>query len=130
VIATKAVPDEVGVRFGRLAMVKSRDYQAFLLTDTGILIVLALIKLILHTLTNGNYGFHRDELAMIDDSRYLAWGYVAYPPLTPLIARVAFTLFGPSFAGLRLFAPLAQSIVMVLSGLIARELGGRPPSFI
>ena len=106
-------------------MVKSRDYRAFLLTDTGILIALALIKLILHTLTNGNYGFHRDELATVDDSRYLAWGYVAYPPLTPLIARVAFTLFGPSLAGLRFFAALAQSIAMVLAGLLARELGGR-----
>jgi hypothetical protein len=85
--------------------------------DIGILILLALAKLILHTLTNGNYGFHRDELATIDDGRYPGWGYVAYPPVTPWIAHVALALFGASLAGLRFFAALAQSIVMVLAGL-------------
>jgi len=28
----------------------------------------------LHTLTNGQYGFHRDELATLDDARFLDWG--------------------------------------------------------
>lgn len=92
--------------------------------DIGILILLALAKLVLHTLTNGNYGFHRDELATIDDGRYSGWGYVAYPPVTPWIAHVAFVLFGPSLTGLRFFAALAQSVVMVLAGLLAREFGG------
>ena len=58
----------------------------------GILIALASILVILHTLTNGQYGFHRDELATLDDARYLAWGYVAYPPVTPFIARMALEL--------------------------------------
>ncbi|MBZ5497516.1 MAG: glycosyltransferase family 39 protein [Acidobacteriia bacterium] len=93
--------------------------------DLGILVALALTKLILHTLTNANYGFHRDELATIDDAHYLAWGYVAYPPLTPFVARIAFAMFGPSLAGLRFFAALSQSIAMVTAGLMARELGGR-----
>lgn len=64
-------------------MAKFRGYRSFLLTDPGILIALALAKLILYKLINGNYGFHRDELATIDDSRYLVWGCVAYPPVTP-----------------------------------------------
>jgi hypothetical protein len=51
---------------------------------------------LLHTLTNGQYGFRRDELATLDDTRYLAWGYVAYPPVTPFIGRMALELFGPS----------------------------------
>jgi 4-amino-4-deoxy-L-arabinose transferase-like glycosyltransferase len=94
-------------------------------TDLVILVVLALAKVVLHTLTNGQYGFHRDELAMVDDARYLAWGYIAYPPVTPFLARVASELFGPSLAGPRLFAALAQGAVMVLGGLMARELGGK-----
>jgi hypothetical protein len=49
------------------------------------LIVLAAILVTVHTLTNGQYGFHRDELATIDDARHLAWGFVAYPPLTPFM---------------------------------------------
>jgi len=92
--------------------------------DLMILLLLALARVLLHTLTNGQYGFHRDELATLDDARYLAWGYVAYPPLTPAVARVALELFGPSLPGLRLFAALAQGATMVLAGLMARELGG------
>ena len=57
-------------------------------TDTGILILSALSVVALHTATNGQYGFHRDELATLDDARFLAWGYVVYPPVTPFIARV------------------------------------------
>lgn len=89
-----------------------------------VLVTLALVRVLLHTLTNGQYGFHRDELAILDDARYLAWGYVAYPPLTPAVAHVALELFGPSLRGLRLFGALAQGAAMVLAGLMARELGG------
>jgi 4-amino-4-deoxy-L-arabinose transferase-like glycosyltransferase len=95
-----------------------------ILTDLGVLILLALARLALHTLTNGQYGFHRDELATIDNARHLAWGYVAYPPVTPFIGRLALELFGPSIAGVRLFSAMAQSLGMVIAGLMARELGG------
>jgi len=92
---------------------------------TSILVVLAVAKILLHTLANGHYGFHRDELATFDDAHYLAWGYVAYPPLTPFVARVALEIFGPWLPGLRSFAALSQGVAMVVSGLMARELGGR-----
>jgi 4-amino-4-deoxy-L-arabinose transferase-like glycosyltransferase len=93
-------------------------------SDLGSLITLALLRFFLHLLTNSQYGFHRDELATLDDARYLAWGYVAYPPVTPFIARVSLELFGPSLVGVRLFSALAQCVAMVLAGLMARELGG------
>src|ERR1700730_15230838 len=92
--------------------------------DTTILIALAACLTLLHTLTNGQYGFHRDELATLDDARSLAWGYVAYPPVTPFLARIAFILFGPSLIGLRFFAAVALGLVLVLTGLMARHLGG------
>ena len=94
-------------------------------TTLLILIGLALARLLLHLLANGNYGFHRDELAVWDDARHLAWGYIAYPPLTPFLAHVATALFGDSLTAFRLPAALAQSAAMLLGGLIARELGGR-----
>ncbi|RPJ37508.1 MAG: hypothetical protein EHM21_18025, partial [Chloroflexi bacterium] len=62
-----------------------RRWREILLSDLGIFILLALSRVILHALTNNQYGFHRDELATLDDAHYLAWGYVAYPPLTPFI---------------------------------------------
>jgi Dolichyl-phosphate-mannose-protein mannosyltransferase len=89
------------------------------------LIALALIVIAVHLATNGQYGFHRDELATLDDARHLAWGYVAYPPLTPFIARIALILFGPSLVWLRFFSSLAIGIATILTGWMTRELGGR-----
>jgi hypothetical protein len=103
-------------------------WRRALTSDLAVLLYLALGRILLHTLTNGGYGFHRDELAMLDDARHLAWGYVAYPPLTPFVTRIAFTLFGPALPGLRLPSVLAQAAIMVLAGLMARELGGRRPA--
>src|SRR5450432_1686201 len=103
-----------------ITSLKARGPNAF-----TILMALALARLVLHCATNWQYGFHRDELGVLDDARYLDWGYVSYPPFTPFVARIALTLFGPSLVGLRFFAALAQSIAMVLTGLMARELGGR-----
>lgn len=93
--------------------------------DFAILSALALCALLVHVVIGGRYGFHRDELQTLDDARHLAWGYVAYPPVTPFIGRVALELFGPSVAALRFFAALPQSIVIVLTGLMAREFGGK-----
>jgi Dolichyl-phosphate-mannose-protein mannosyltransferase len=93
-------------------------------SDPAILIYLAVGTVIVHLLTGGRYGFHRDELATLDDARHLAWGYVAYPPITPVFARLALTLFGTSLVGFRFFAALAQAIAVVLTGLMARDLGG------
>ena len=82
------------------------------------------MKLALQTYVNRGYGFHRDELATLDDARHLAWGYVAYPPLTPFFGRLALTLFGTSLAGFRFFAAAAQAVAIVLTADIARRLGG------
>lgn len=94
-------------------------------TTLLILLGLALARLALHLFANVNYGFHRDELAVWDDARHLAWGYVAYPPLTPFLAHLSMMLLGDSLAAFRVPAALAQSLAMLLAGLIARELGGR-----
>jgi hypothetical protein len=94
-------------------------------TDLAVLIYIALATLIAHLLTGGRYGFHRDELATLDDARHLAWGYVAYPPLTPFFGRVSLIFFGTSLAGFRFFAALAEAIAVVITGLMARDLGGR-----
>ena len=93
--------------------------------DLFVLVAFAALKLVFHILVNTRYGFHRDELATLSDARHLDWGYVAYPPLTPFLGRIELMLFGPSLTGFRFFAALAQSIAIVVTGLIARELGGK-----
>lgn len=85
--------------------------------------LIAAAVMILHVATDGRYGFHRDELQVLDDARHMAWGFVAYPPFTPFLARISMALFGTSLAGSRLFSVLAQGAVIVLTGLMARELG-------
>jgi 4-amino-4-deoxy-L-arabinose transferase-like glycosyltransferase len=70
------------------------------------------------------YGWHRDELYYLASSRHLALGYVDYPPITPLLARLDQAVFPGSVPGLRLLTVLAGAGVIVVAALIARELGG------
>ncbi len=106
-------------------MNKSQSFATFLASDIGILILLALARILLQVFTNGQYGFHQDELVTLDAAaHHLAWGYVAWPPITPFLARVSLTLFGLSPIGLRSFAVLAEGIVMLLASLMIRDLGG------
>ena len=93
-------------------------------SDLGVLVFVAVLRFAFHVVTNGWYGFHRDELQTLDDARHLDWGFVAYPPITPLLGRLELVIFGTSLAGFRFFSAAAVSIIMVLAGLIANELGG------
>lgn len=94
-------------------------------TNNLILLLLAFGAVIFHVLLNGGYGFHRDELDFIMNARQLDWGYVSYPPITPLFARIGLELFGESLRGLRVLPAIAQGIVMVLAALMARDMGGK-----
>ena len=89
----------------------------------ALLAVAAAVSL-LHLLTNGRYGFHRDELQFLSDARHLDWGFVAYPPLTPFLERIGMAVFGLSLVGLRLFSVVSQALAILVTGLMARELGG------
>ena len=70
-------------------------------SDIGVLILLALALFTVHMFTNGQYGFHRDELEIVDNARHLDWSFVNYPPMTPFVTRVALELFGASLLGVR-----------------------------
>src|ERR687898_46202 len=91
---------------------------------TAILVYLASFKLLLHLVTNGNYGYFRDELYYMAAGERLDLGYVDFPPFVALVT--AFTRFslGDSILALRLFPALAGALVVILAGLMARELGG------
>jgi 4-amino-4-deoxy-L-arabinose transferase-like glycosyltransferase len=92
--------------------------------DFKLLVGIGAATLLVHLLAAGRYGFNRDELAFLEDARHLAWGYAAYPPLTPFFGRLALTLFGTSLVGFRFFSALAQAIAVVLTGRMAKDLGG------
>jgi len=106
-------------------MNSSHSRWSTFLSENGLLILVALLSLLTLIVRNGQTGWHRDELDILDNARFLGWGFVSYPPISPFIARVALTLFGPSLLGVRLFPALARAAAVILTGLIARELGGK-----
>jgi 4-amino-4-deoxy-L-arabinose transferase-like glycosyltransferase len=93
-------------------------------SENALLAYLALAKLLVHLLTNGNYGYFRDEFYYIAAGERLDFGYLEFPPFVAIIADISRFLLGDSPVALRLFSALAGGLVVVLAGLMARELGG------
>ena len=83
------------------------------------------VAVLVQMLTDGRYGYFRDELYYIATSNHLALGYVDFAPLAAWVLRVNRALFGESLHALRLLPALGQGAQIVLTGLIARELGGK-----
>jgi len=53
----------------------------FLSSDLAVLILVAGARVVLHVATNGQYGFHRDELQTLDDARHSIGVLLRIPPL-------------------------------------------------
>jgi len=83
----------------------------------------AALKLAVTMAFANRYGWHGDELYFIAASRHLDWGYVDFPPLVPLIAGADQAVAPGSLVALRLAVALGGVILVVLTALIARELG-------
>lgn len=78
----------------------------------------------LHLATNGILGFHTDELYYLDCGWHLALGYVDFPPLVPLLARLETGLLGISPWNLRVLPTLLGGFLVALSSAYVRRLGG------
>lgn len=81
------------------------------------------LKLALTVPFLGRYGWHGDELYFIAASRHLDVGYVDFPPIVPLLAAVDQAIAPGSLFALRLLPDLVGAVVVLLTALIARELG-------
>lgn len=92
--------------------------------------IIALFKLLIHLLTSGNYGYGWGELFYLDLSRHLDWGYVAFPSLTVLFTKIGFILFGKSLLGIRVMPAIAGVIIIILTALLTKELGGKKLALI
>jgi hypothetical protein len=95
--------------------------------NNGMLTVAAIsvFSFVLHLIFNNRYGYFRDEFDYIICGRHLAWGYVDQPPLVPVLSRIFLAIFGESLRSVRLMPTLAVSATIIVSGMIARELGGK-----
>jgi 4-amino-4-deoxy-L-arabinose transferase-like glycosyltransferase len=70
------------------------------------------------------YGYHRDELYFLAAGHHLAWAYADQGPVTPLIARAMSEIAPDSLTGLRIPSAIAAGGIVLLTGLLGRELGG------
>jgi hypothetical protein len=92
----------------------------------GPLLVIVGAKIGVTLLTDNRYGYHRDELYYAVAARHLAFGYVDFPPLTPVMARLAQAAFGTSLVGLRTPALATGVAVVLVTAAMAKQLGGSP----
>lgn len=117
---TGAGPRDVSVGSGL-----PRVTGGFFTSSLAIAAYFALCGVVIHLLTNGRYGYFRDELYYLDCGEHLDWGYVDLAPLVALVAKFARMLLGDSLHAIRFPVTLAAGARIFLTGLIARELNGR-----
>lgn len=93
--------------------------------ERALIVGFSAAALLIHFLSNGRYGYFRDELYYIACGRHLAFGYVDLPPLAPALVRLSQLFLGYSRFALRLLPAIASGLTVALTGAIARQLGGR-----
>jgi hypothetical protein len=91
-----------------------------------LLLGLASIKLAVHLLSAGvlAWGYMTDELYYLDSVDRLDWGFVDHPPLSIAVLGIARAVLGDSLLAVRLLPALLGSLTVVLTGMMAREMGG------
>ncbi len=99
--------------------------KRFGITGAALVFFIAACKLLVHLYAGRYYGFFIDELYYLACARHLAWGYVDQPPLIAVIAWFAIHLLGRSLLAVRLLPALAGAAEVLLTGAIARQMGGR-----
>jgi len=88
-----------------------------------LLLGLGLIKLLIHLLSSSTYGIFRDEFYYLAASQRLAFGYVDFPPFIALLTAFIRATLGESLLALHFFPALAGAVLVILTGLMARQLG-------
>ena len=91
----------------------------------GIVLAIALAKLLFHCYFNNRYGYFRDEFDYMACGDHLAWGYVDQPPMIPFLIHICRAVLGDSLRSVRFIPALASSLLVVQTAVLAREFGGR-----
>src|SRR5690348_17524994 len=76
-------------------------------------------------LVDGRYGYFVDELYYLACSHHLAGGYVDQAPLIAVVTWLERVTLGDSLRALRFLPAVAAGLKVLLTGLIAKELGAR-----
>ncbi len=86
----------------------------------------AALMLALHLVTNlvTPYGIQRDEFLYFAMGRHLRLWRMDFPPFIAIASEIQRFIFGDSLVGLRIVPAVASTLLVVLAGQLARELGG------
>lgn len=94
--------------------------------ESGVLLLaIAASKLLVHAYGGWHYGYFVDELYYVACSRHLDWGYVDQPPLIAVVTWIVRAVLGQSLWAVRLLPAVAGMAEVLLTALMARELGGK-----
>jgi hypothetical protein len=102
----------------------ARDLS-FLRDGMLLVLVIAMAKFALHMMFNNRYGYFRDEFDYMACGEHLAWGYVYQPPMVPCLVRLTREVLGDSLRAIRFLPAFVSSATVVLTAMIAREMGGK-----
>jgi hypothetical protein len=109
------------LRNGVVAAVRPARPKAAL--ALGALLGLAGAIALLLLVSAGGYGYHRDELYFLVAGDHLDWGFADQGPLTPLLAHAMDAIAPGSLTVLRIPSALMAAGTVLMTGLIAFELG-------
>jgi Dolichyl-phosphate-mannose-protein mannosyltransferase len=100
-------------------------FRAPLADGMSVVLFLAVANFLFHWYFNNRYGYFRDEFDYMACGDHLAWGYVDQPPLVPFLIKICRMVLGDSLRSIRFIPAIATSAAIILTAMIARELGGR-----
>lgn len=92
---------------------------------TLLILGFTVFNIILHSLSIGRYGIHRDEFLHLALGEHLSFGYMEVPPFIALVARMSTTLFGDSTASIRVIPSLFSALTAILAMYMVKTIGGR-----
>lgn len=90
----------------------------------GLLIALVCVANVLFHLSLRHYGYHGDELYYASIADGFSWSNLDMAPMAPLYLKLFLALFGHSLTVVHLASSVSGSLVILLTCLITREMGG------
>ncbi|KPK80834.1 MAG: hypothetical protein AMS27_16030 [Bacteroides sp. SM23_62_1] len=94
------------------------------LDNWALITAFAIIKLLIHFLTNTIYEIHRDGFLYIELGKHLDWGYFSVPPSIAVFADISRFIFGNTDFGIRFFPAIIGGASIIIIGLMVKEMGG------
>ena len=94
-------------------------------TEYIIIFCIIAFNIILHLLADLNAGYHGDELLYIESGRHLVAGYMDFSPMIAFLAFIQNLFHSSSLFINHFFLHIATALIILLTGLITIELGGK-----